>query len=230
MTTEITVIPDGPNLIVTGTDQIAEAVKHLDGIEGWNGSFPGEHEGRPCVRFLGAKPADLFQIPGRTDAVERAAEAIVREEGILDWDVLSERLRDHPRGLARAGLAAGLDVGDMAQILRQADDTYSRDDGAKTGHDYARHLAADLRAALLGEAAPGSQDATQDERTPVRRGHPRHTRAPPSLPGSPLTAVQGPGTALSEHLELRGGRLGIVDRGYVAAVGFPQRLLGVHAG
>lgn len=53
----ITVVPDGPNLIVVGTDQIAEAARHLDGIEGWNSSHPGEYEGLPCVRFLGARPS-----------------------------------------------------------------------------------------------------------------------------------------------------------------------------
>lgn len=52
-----------------------------------------------------------------TPAVDRAAEAIVREEGVLDWDVLSEPLREYPRGQARAALAAALDVEELARAI-----------------------------------------------------------------------------------------------------------------
>lgn len=63
-----------------------------------------------------------FGPPDPTDAVEHAAKAIVREEGILEWDGLSERLRDHPRGLARAALTTALDAVDIAGILLTHDD------------------------------------------------------------------------------------------------------------
>lgn len=44
-----------------------------------------------------------------TPAIQKAAQAIVRTEGILDWDTLNEDLREHPRSLARAALADALD-------------------------------------------------------------------------------------------------------------------------
>jgi hypothetical protein len=43
-----------------------------------------------------------------TPSIERAGEAIVREEGVLDWDVLSEQMREYPCGLAVAALTAAL--------------------------------------------------------------------------------------------------------------------------
>jgi hypothetical protein len=100
-----------------------------------------------------------FGPPDPTPAVERAAKAIVREEGILDWDVLSERLRDHPRGLARAALADALDVEEMAAKLWGLE--YRRDVGGPPGFPWQavrepiksiyREQAAYLRVAILGE-------------------------------------------------------------------------------
>lgn len=74
-----------------------------------------------------------------TPAVQRAEEAL---DALLEYGIKPAAIRD--------ALAAALDVGETAQILREADDTYSRDDGTKTGHDYARHLAVELRTAILG--------------------------------------------------------------------------------
>lgn len=55
-----------------------------------------------------------------TPAIEKAARAIVEQEGILDWDTLGENLRDYPRDLARAALAAALDADEIAQMIRTA--------------------------------------------------------------------------------------------------------------
>lgn len=43
-----------------------------------------------------------------TPAVERAAEALVLQEGVIDWSVLSESMRDTPRDQVREILTAAL--------------------------------------------------------------------------------------------------------------------------
>jgi hypothetical protein len=110
-------------------------------------------------------------VPETAPAIERAAEAIVREEGVIDWEVLSERLREHPRGQARAALAAALDVPQMASAIvdHLLTDTLSGDSETLVcggcGHalgtgdpdddrnpqaEHASHHAALIRAAMLG--------------------------------------------------------------------------------
>jgi len=93
----------------------------------------------------------VFGIPAVTPAVERAAEAIVREEGVLDWDVLSERLREHPRGQARAALSAALDVEEMARAIdpRAFGDDLG-DEHFATRRNVATLAAQRIRTALLG--------------------------------------------------------------------------------
>jgi len=109
----------------------------------------------------------VFGIPAVTPAVERAAEAIVREEGVIDWDVLSERLREHPRGQARAALAAALDVEEMAPFFDPSivEPARSKVMAAWRAHDLdaerymasaeaeATKRATALRAAILGSAS-----------------------------------------------------------------------------
>lgn len=108
-------------------------------------------------------PVDLFPEPPA--AVERAAEAIVRKEGALEWDALSEALRDYPRDLARAALAAALEVEEIAGAVELHTPVPSGKhlECWKTGCDFrvpwdddsawyqfGFHTAAAVRAALLG--------------------------------------------------------------------------------
>lgn len=98
-----------------------------------------------------------FGPPDPTPAVEHAAKAIVREEGILEWDGLSERLRDHPRGLARAALNAALDIQEMARALWDCpafgSPTCTWDELADDAREHWLADARAIRTAILGDEA-----------------------------------------------------------------------------
>lgn len=117
----ITVVPDGPNLIVVGTDQIAEAARHLDGIEGWSGSFPGVHDGLPCVRFLGARPLPATPAPSDSataGAVERADAHTVAERDAIrrSYAIHNSYGTDHGMRVAKARFDAWL-AAERAAVL-----------------------------------------------------------------------------------------------------------------
>lgn len=87
--------------------------------------------------------------------IEKAAQAIVREEGVLDWDTMSEPLRDYPRGLARAALAE-ISTDEIASAMHADDLTNDRadmawDDMHPDTIDWYESNARAIRAAILGE-------------------------------------------------------------------------------
>lgn len=88
--------------------------------------------------------------------IERAAQAIVREEGVLDWDTMSEPLRDYPRGLARTTLAE-ISTGEIARAIHADDLANDRADMAwedmhPDAIDWYESNARAIRAAILGES------------------------------------------------------------------------------